>query len=1262
VTTTVLSNDTDVEGDTLSVTSVTQGSHGSVVIVCNQVKYTPAANYNGSDSYTYTISDGNGGTDTATVNVTVDPVNDAPYAGDGAVTTSEDTNVIVDVAALTGDIDSGPLVITVTGGPTHGALVDNGDGTYTYQPDPDYFGPDTFTYQVCDADLACATGTIDITVTPVNDPPVAAGDSVSLFQDTPTVIDVLGNDSDADGDPLVTNVLSAPSHGSVVLNPDGTVTYTPDPGYIGPDSFSYEACDPASACDSATVTISVVDLPEPPVAKDDSATVSEDGSVGIDVLANDTDPENNIDPTAVTVTAGPTHGSTSVDPVTGVVTYTPDANFNGSDQFTYQVCDSGAPVQCDTADVLVTVDPVNDPPTAVDDSVTLNEDTSGTTVDVRGNDSDPESASSSLSVSLDVGPSHGSAVDNGDGTFTYTPDADYSGPDSFTYLLCDPSLACDVATVDVTVDPVNDPPVAVGDTVATNENTDVTVTVLGNDSDVDSVLTTAAGATVSVTGAPAHGSTTVNANGTVTYSPDPGYSGPDSFTYQVCDSAGGCDSAVVAVTVNGVNSNPVANDDAGATNEDSNVTVDVLTNDVDPEGQPLAVTSATNGGNGSTTVNADGTITYSPDAGWFGVDTFTYTISDGNGGSATATVTITVNSVNDSPVAKDNSVVTDEDTPVTTVDVTGNDTDPDGDPLTVTGHSPAAHGTVTDNGDGTFDYAPDADYFGPDAFTYTVSDGNGGTDTATVNVTVKPVNDAPLAQDDSATTNESQPVTVVVLGNDSDVDSPLTSAGGAAVTVTSGPGNGSVAVNGSLSVTYTPNPGFFGSDSFTYQVCDADGACDTATVDVTVVDNLAPLAVDDAASTNEDVPVTVDVVTNDSDPEGGALTVVSSTSPGHGVLVDNGDGTFTYTPAANWSGTDTFTYTVSDDLGNTATATVTVTVSAVNDVPKARHDADSTLEDTPVDITVLTNDTDPEGDTLTVVSAGSGSHGSTTVNGNGTVTYVPDSGWSGTDTFSYTISDGNGGTDTATVTVTVDAVNAAPSAVDDSAKTAEDHAVTIAVKANDSDPDGDPTNVTAVTQPSHGTTKVKGSQVVYTPDHNYNGADSFTYTLCDPFGACDVATVTVTVAPRNDAPVAKDDAIDAQAGQPVTIHVGANDHDVEGQPVTVTVVEQPSDGSAVVKPNGDIVFTADAGANGVQTFVYEICDPDGDCSQATVSVTVAGASVPAPAPVPSTPSQGGPLPHTGAEVTRLALWAASMLAMGAALLLGSAPLRLRRRD
>ncbi len=246
-----------------------------------------------------------------------------------------------------------------------------------------------------------------------------------------------------------------------MVNPDGTVEYTPDAGYLGGDSFTYEVCDPSLACASATVFITVSDLPEPPDAVDDSDTTDEDTTVTIDVLDNDSDPEGDLDDTSVTVTGGPSNGSTSVNP-DGSIDYTPDADFFGTDSFTYQVCDT-TPIPlgplCSTATVDVTVNSVNDGPDAVDDGDTVDEDSS-VTVDVLGNDTDVDDGLDPASVTVTSGPSNGSTSVNPDGSIDYTPDPDFSGTDSFTYRVCDLAGLCDTATVDVTVNEVNDGPTA----------------------------------------------------------------------------------------------------------------------------------------------------------------------------------------------------------------------------------------------------------------------------------------------------------------------------------------------------------------------------------------------------------------------------------------------------------------------------------------------------------------------------------------------------------------------------------------------------------------------------------------------------------------------------------------------------------------------------------------------------------------------------------------------------------------------------------
>ena len=290
---------------------------------------------------------------------------------------------------------------------------------------------------------------------------------------------------------------------------------------------------------------------------------------------------------------------------------------------------------------------------------------------------------------------------------------------------------------------------------------------------------------------------------------------------------------------------PDAVDDSDITDENNSVTTTVLDNDTDPDGDPLTVTGATDGVNGTTIVKQDGTISYTPDPEFNGTDTYTYTINDGNGGSDTATVTITVNPVNDAPDAVDNNYSTAEDTPlnIPAPGVLDNDTDPEGDSLTVDSFTPPDNGSLTLNPDGSFDYTPDSNFNGTDTFEYTIIDGNGGSDTATVTITVAPVNDAPDAVNNSYTVeaNDDPGDNNSVAGNiitndtgeglDSDLEGDILT-----VTENSEPSNGSVVVDSDGEFSYTPNDNFIGTDTFDYTISDSNGGTDTATVTINVID------------------------------------------------------------------------------------------------------------------------------------------------------------------------------------------------------------------------------------------------------------------------------------------------------------------------------------------------------------------------------------------------------------------------------------------
>ncbi len=458
------------------------------------------------------------------------------------------------------------------------------------------------------------------------------------------------------------------------------------------------------------------------------------------------------------------------------------------------------------------------------------------------------------------------------------------------------------------------------------------------------------------------------------------------------------------------NAAPNANDDTATTNEDQSITIPVLANDSDPDGDPLTVTEATSP-DGDVTINPNGTITFTPDPDFNGTTSITYTVADPDGLEDTASVDVTVVSVNDAPEAGDDTAEVPEDGSVT-IPVLANDTDPDGDPLTVTEAS-SPDGEVTINPDGTITFEPNPDFNGPTTITYTVADPDGAEDTSTVSINVTPVNDAPEAGDDTAEVPEDGSVTIPVLANDTDPDGdPLT------VTEASSP-DGEVTINPDGTITFEPNPDFNGPTTITYTVSDPDGVEDTATVDVTVTPaDDAPVANDDTAETDEDTPVTIPVLANDTDPDGELLTVTEATSPDGDVTI-NPDGTITFEPNPDFNGPTTISYTVADPDGNESTGTVDVTVVPVNDAPEAVDDAAETPFDTAIVIPVLANDTDVDGDPLEVISATS-PDGDVTINPDGTLTFEPTPGFEGEATINYTIADPDGLTDDAVVTVTVD--------------------------------------------------------------------------------------------------------------------------------------------------------------------------------------------------------------------------------------------------
>ncbi|KQS09159.1 hypothetical protein ASG04_09805 [Curtobacterium sp. Leaf183] len=1140
----------DDQGTGLTVSGSTQPAHGSVVVGKDgSYTYTPTDGYSGPDQFDYTVTDGTS-SDTVTVTVHVAPeaVDDAATttAGDAVVTTTRADGV------LGNDLGAG-LTIVTNDQPAHGALeLDKATGTYRYTPVEGFSGTDSFTYTVQDSTGALSTATVTLTVVPA-----AADDTASTRANVPVTIDVQGNDH---GTGLTTTIVDGPAAGRVVVADDGSVDYTPTTGSSGTDHFSYRVTDTAGLVSrTATVTVTVTPraLPDSaattadqPVTVAATALTGNDVGTGMHVTGYRDATHGSVAPDAsgnavftpdtgfsgtgtfwydaadgsgqptsswVVVIVGPmatadaataTAGSTltvpagegvlandrgtdlratvDVKPLHGTVdlaadgsyTYTPKDGYSGPDSFTYTATDPDG--NTSTGLVSITVTPSTTPDTV---TTTANVPVTVTSRDLTANDH-----GTGLTVTAVHDAHSGSVVLNADGTVTYTPATGTSGTDTFTYEVTGANHNTATGTVTVTITPV----LAAPDTTATADGELVVPADQG-------VLAGSTGTDLHVVdnSDPAHGSVTVDKDGSYTYTPTPGYSGPDTFDATAEDGSGNTATTTVTITVA-----PKAAADTASTRVGTAVDVPVTTNDsgtglrVTAVGPVSAVSSAVTAPGTARTTGA-GTVTFTPTDGFSGTATFDYTVTDATGGTATATVTVTV-----SPVAVADALTTPAGTalPISSDTLTGND---HGTGLHVTGHGDARHGTVTDGQGGGLVYTPAPGTSGTDTFTYTATDASGQTTTATVTVLVGTV-----AVDHTATTSTNGTVTA------SAATGVLTGDSGTALwaAVDRKPAHGAVELAKDGSFVYTPAEDWSGVDTFTYTATDAEGNTATGLVTITVV----PTVRDDSARTTAGRSVTVrgpGVLGND---HGSQLRVVAVGTAAHGTVGIAADGTFVYTPAAGFSGIDHVTYSAQDASGQRVDGTVTITVGI-----DAVDDSGRTIAGVPVATDarhgLLRNDV---GTGLTAALDRKPAHGTARVARDGSYVYTPAAGFTGTDTFTYTVTDASGQTTTATATMVVIAHAVA---TDDSATGTKGEHVTIAPLDNDHPTGGatferstlhllDPAtgaSVDRLTVAGEGTWTVSDGVVTFTPTADHTGTLQVGYIVTDSDGQVVKATITV---------------------------------------------------------------------------------------------------------------------------------------------------------
>jgi hypothetical protein len=1073
-----------------------------------------------------------------------------PIAVNDAASGNEETIITGTVASNDTDPNGNlnPNSFTTTDSPVHGIITMNPNGSFTYTPATNFNGIDSVHYQVCDlgSPTLCSTATLVITVSPVNDAPVATNATATTTEETSVSGDLKSFVSDVDdATPTLTfsQVGTTPNtEGVLTLNPNGTYTFVPATNFNGTVVITYQVCDPAGLCSSATLTITVTPVNDAPIAIDDAYNVAEEGTITLNPLALDTDIDGNtltivsiggVTLTGVAQIIPVTNGTVSIS-ATSVITFTPNANYNGVVTIPYVISDGTIMA---TANEIITVSPVNDAPIAIDDTYTVAEEGTITLnplaldTDIDGNTLTVVSIGgvTLTGVAQTIPVTNGTVSISATGVISFTPNANYNGVVTIPYVISDGTTTATANQI-ITVSPVNDAPIAIDDTYTVAEEGTITLSPLALDTDIDgNTLTIVSIGGVTLTGVAqtipvTNGTVNIDVAGVITFTPNANYNGVVTIPYVISDGTTTA-TANEIITVSPVNDAPVATAATATTTEETSVSGDLkpFVSDVDDATPTLTFSQVgtTPNTEGVLTLNPNGTYTFVPATNFNGTVVVTYQVCDAGPLCSTATLTITVSPVNDAPIAIDDAYTVAEEGTIT-LNPLALDTDIDGNTLTIvsiggvtlTGVAqtiPVTNGTVSISATGVITFMPNANYNGVVTIPYVISD---GTITATANeiITVTPVNDAPVATNTTITTTEETSVSGDLKPFVSDVDDATPTLVFSQVGTTPNT-EGVLTLNPNGTYTFVPATNFNGTVVVTYQVCDPSGLCSSATLTITVTPvNDAPIAIDDAYTVAEEGTITLSPLALDTDIDGNTLTIVSIggvtlTGVAQTIPVTNGTvnidaaGVITFTPNANYNGVVTIPYVISDGT-TTATANEIITVSPVNDAPVATNATATTTEETSVsgDLKPFVSDVDDATPTLTFSQVGTipNTEGVLTLNPNGTYTFVPATNFNGTVVITYQVCDPAGLCSSATLTITVTPVNDAPIAIDDAYTVAEEGTITLSPLALDTDIDGNTLTIVSIggvtltgvaqTIPvTNGTVSISATGVItFMPNANYN--------------------------------------------------------------------------------------------------------------------------------------------------------------------------------
>jgi len=1167
----------DIDSENLDYIIVEQSVKGTVVILNDSgaYAYTPNENANGTDSFSFIVNDGIADSNIATVSISISPVNDLPVAINGNLNTNEDE--VINGQLISSDIDSDPLNYILVEQSVKGTVVIlNDTGAYVYTPNENANGSDSFSFKVNDGIRDSDIATVSISISPVNDLPVANNGNLKTNEDEAIYGQLFSSDNDSD--PLDYIIVEQSLKGTVViLNDSGAYVYTPNDNENGSDSFSFKVNDGIHDSNIATVSISISPVNDIPVSNNGNLVTNEDEIFNGQLVSTDIDS----DPLDYIIVEHSLKGTVVILNDSGAYAYTPNENANGTDSFSFKVNDGIA--DSNIATVSISISPVNDLPVAINGNLNTNEDEviNGQLIssDI---DSDP------LNYIIVEQSVKGTVVIHNDtGAYVYTPNENANGSDSFSFKVNDGIRDSDIATVSISISPVNDLPVANNGNLKTNEDEAIYGQLIGSDIDSENfdyiIVEQSLKGTVVI----------LNDSGAYVYTPNENANGSDSFSFKVNDGIGNSNIATVSISISPVNDLPVANNGNLRTNEDEAIYGQLLASDIDSENLDYIIVEQSVKGT-VVILNDSGAYAYTPNENANGTDSFSFKVNDGIADSNNATVSISISPVNDLPVANNGNLKTNEDEAIYGQLFSS---DNDSDPLDYIIVEQSLKGTVVIlNDSGVYIYTPYENANGSDSFSFKVNDGVEDSNIATVFISISPVNDLPVANIGNLVTNEDEIFNGQLVSTDIDSD-PLD------YIIVEQSLKGTVDIlNDSGAYVYTPNDNENGSDSFSFKVNDGIEDSNIATVSISISPvNDFPVANNGNLTTNEDEATNGQLISSDIDSDPLDYIIVEQSLKGT-IAIVNDSGAYVYTPNDNENGSDSFSFKVNDGIENSNIATVFISISSVNDIPVSNNGNLVTNEDEIFNGQLVSTDIDS--DPLDYIIVEQSLKGTIAiVNDSGAYVYTPNDNENGSDSFSFKVNDGIEDSNIATVSISITPVNDLPVANNGNLKTNEDEAINGQLIS--SDIDSDPLDYIIVEQSLKGTIAIVNDSgaYAYTPNENANGTDSFSFKVNDGIGNSNIATVSISISPVNDLPVANNGNLKTNEDEAIYVQLIASDIDSEN--LDYIIVEQSLKGTVVIlNDSGAYVYTPNENANGSDSFSFKVNDGIGNSNIATVSISI----------------------------------------------------------